>query len=34
MADTDNKTFNRRSQPQHQPLYDAGGRMQPRDNDL
>ena len=34
MADTDNKTFNRRSKPQHQPLYDAGGRMQPRDNDL
>lgn len=34
MADTDNKTYNRRNKPQHQPLYDAGGRMQPRDKDL
>ena len=34
MADTDNKTYNRRNKPQHQPMYDAGGRMQPRDKDL
>lgn len=32
MADTNNYT--RRNKPQHQPLYDAGGRMQPRDKDL
>ncbi len=25
---------NRRSKPQHQPLYDNGGRVQPRDKDL
>lgn len=34
MAETENKTYNRRNKPQHQPLYDAGGRMQPRDKDL
>jgi len=34
MADTENKTYNRRNKPQHQPLYDAGGRMAPRDKDL
>ncbi|MBR5551854.1 MAG: replicative DNA helicase [Muribaculaceae bacterium] len=28
------KTYNRRNSPQHTPLYDAGGRMQPRDKDL
>lgn len=33
MAETNNN-YNRRSKPQHQPLYDAGGRMQPRDKDL
>lgn len=33
MADIDNKGY-KRSKPQHQPLYDAGGRMQPRDKDL
>ena len=32
MAETNN--YNRRNKPQHQPLYDAGGRMQPRDKDL
>lgn len=32
MAETNNYT--RRNKPQHQPLYDAGGRMQPRDKDL
>ena len=31
MADNNS---NRRTKPQHQPLYDNGGRMQPRDNDL
>lgn len=34
MADTENRTYSRRNKPQHQPLYDAGGRMQPRDKDL
>ena len=34
MAETDNKFSNRRSKPQHQSMYDAGGRMQPRDKDL
>lgn len=32
MAETNN--YNRRNKPQHQPLFDAGGRMQPRDKDL
>lgn len=30
--ETTNKT--RRNKPEHQPLYDNGGRMQPRDKDL
>ncbi len=30
----ENYNYNRRNKPQHQPLYDAGGRMQPRDKDL
>ncbi len=34
MADSENRTYTRRNKPQHQPLYDAGGRMQPRDKDL
>ena len=34
MAEAENRTYNRRSKPQHQPLYDTGGRMQPRDKDL
>ena len=32
MAETNN--YNRRNKPQHQPLFDTGGRMQPRDKDL
>ncbi|MBQ7042584.1 MAG: replicative DNA helicase [Muribaculaceae bacterium] len=32
MAETNN--YNKRNKPQHQPLFDAGGRMQPRDKDL
>lgn len=31
---TETNNYNRRNKPQHQPLYDAGGRMQPRDKDL
>ena len=34
MAETERKYYNRKNGPQHQPLYDAGGRMQPRDKDL
>ena len=34
MAETERRTYNRQNKPQHNPLYDAGGRMQPRDKDL
>lgn len=32
--DANNNFNNRRSKPQHSPMYDAGGRMQPRDKEL
>lgn len=34
MAETERRTYNRQNKPQHNSLYDAGGRMQPRDKDL
>ena len=34
MAESTNNIYNRKNKPQHQSLYDAGGRMQPRDKDL
>ena len=32
MAEPSN--YSRRNRPQHQPMYDTGGRMQPRDKEL
>lgn len=34
MIDSATNYKNKRNKPQHAPLYDAGGRMQPRDKDL
>lgn len=34
MIDSATNYNNKRNKPQHAPLYDAGGRMQPRDKDL
>lgn len=34
MIDSATTNNNKRNKPQHAPLYDAGGRMQPRDKDL